>query len=576
MTSLKARNSRRKKTKSGEVKTPPLSPKEKLAIKREAKKARQKLIVSWSASIALGLLTAIVLLLLFELKFAVAGGLGVAAMILSYTYPRASLWVFLIYMPFSGTVTYWFAEGNIIFQIAKDIFYFPALLALMVDCRRRNKPIFVAKQLIPTLSFLFFICLIVFLLVNVRMELFAPTCEYTREVGIGGVCRNGQPILQGLLGLKVFLGYIPLAFCAYYLIEDKKTLLNLGRVLVVLAIICCTLAFIQYMFLRTGRCQATSEITEGAGLFRASLENKCFVGGSLLYTPEQGQIRLPGTFVSPWHWGWFLIANSAICFTVAFFETSLFWRLVGFSGMGLILINSVVSGQRAALIAAPAFILVMLVLTGQIVKLKRFIPIAVGMAIVGFVFVTLNPEIVQERIDSVIGRWQASPPQDFIIGQWRWATRSRSSYGGPLFGSGLGAATNSARAFGSTAFLETYHPKVVYEVGYLGLMAFMVFITHLLIYTFKQYQSLTDPVLKSFGSAFWVFLLVIGYMPYWYPLDADPVAIYYWLFAGVLMKLTIIDKEEKSKEIQEITSKNRRYRLNKNKKFVPLKKRLKT
>lgn len=550
MTSISARR-RQQKTVNNETKS--LSVKEKLALRKKKRQARQKLIISWALSLSFGILVSLFALFLTEVKLAVGAGVATTSVILSYFYPRSALWVFLIYMPFGGTITYWLADGKLIFQVAKDVFYIPALLALLVDCQRRNKPIFVAKQLLPTLSFLVAICVMILFAINARLELFAPTCTFLSETASLGICRDGQVFLQGILGLKVFLGYIPLIFCAYYLIEDKKTLLTLGRVLAILAIICCTLALIQYTFLRTGRCQATSDLTEGAGLFQASLEAKCFVGGSLLYTPEQNQIRLPGTFVSPWHWGWFLIANSAICFTVAFFEVSFFWQLVGFAGLGLIFINALISGQRAALIGVPVFTLIMLILTGQIVRLKRFIPIGVGMALVMVIFASRNPDVIQERINSTIGRWQTAPPQEFIIKQWNWATKNGVSYGGILFGKGLGSATNSGRAFGATAFLETYHPKVLYEVGYLGLIAFLAFITHLLIYTFKIYQSLRDPVLKSFAGAFWVFMLIIGYFPYWYPLDTDPVAIYYWLFAGVLIKLQTIDKEERNKEIEQIT-----------------------
>ena len=240
-----------------------------------------------------------------------------------------------------------------------------------------------------------------------------------------------------------------------------------------------------------------------------------------------------------------------------FFETSRFWQLIGLGGMGLVFINAVVSGQRAALFLVPIFIAVMLVLTGQIFRLKRFIPIAVILFIIGFIFITANPEFVTDRIDSAIGRWNASPPQDFIIKQWQWAI---SNGDGILLGSGLGKATNSARAFGAVAFLETYHPKIIYELGMLGLIAFLGFITHLVIYTFKKYRSIKDPTLKSFASAFWVFLLFIGYFPYWYPLDTDPVAVYYWLFAGVLIKLTVIDKQERDQEVQTILTKNRKTR----------------
>ncbi|MGY6528578.1 MAG: hormogonium polysaccharide biosynthesis protein HpsL [Cyanobacterium sp.] len=547
----------------------PLSRKEKIALKRQETRQKQKLVSSWAIALILGILTALPSFFLFSPKVGISAGIGIMATILSYQFPRSALWAFLIYMPFGGTVVYAFAGGNLIFQIAKDVFYIPALFALLIQAWKNRKPIIIAKPLLPTLMILSIVCLIVLIFVNLRLELFAPACSLVENVVPRPICKNGQPFLQGLLGLKIFIGYIPLMFCGYHLIEDKKTLLKLGRLLAVLAIICCLLALVQYSFLRSGRCQATSEFTDGAGLFRASLDARCFVGGSLLYTPEQNQIRLPGTFVSPWHWGWFLIANSAICFSVAFFETSRFWQLIGLGGMGLIFINTVISGQRVALFLVPVFLFVMLVLTGQLFRLKRFIPIAVILAIAGFIFVSANPDIVTDRVNSAIGRWNASPPQDFIIQQWRWVIRNTRSYGGTILGSGLGTATNSARTFGSIAFIETYHPKVIYEVGIMGLITFLAFITHIVIYTFKKYRSIQDPTLKSFASAFWVFLLFLGYFPYWYPLDTDPVAVYYWLFAGVLIKLTIIDKQERDQEVQTILSKNRKNK----KKFKSLKKR---
>jgi hypothetical protein len=70
----------------------------------------------------------------------------------------------------------------------------------------------------------------------------------------------------------------------------------------------------------------------------------------------------------------------------------------------------------------------------------------------------------------------------------------------------------------------------------------MIFITHLTILTFKSYRSLKDKNLRSWGSSFWVFILIIGYFPYWYPLDTDPVAVYYWFFAGIIFKLPDLEK----------------------------------
>jgi hypothetical protein len=83
-----------------------------------------------------------------------------------------------------------------------------------------------------------------------------------------------------------------------------------------MAIACCVLGLMQYFMLVTGVCAGTDHLS-GADLFKATLEAKCFVGGALVYSPSQDIIRLPGTFVSPWHWAWFLIANSALTFASA-------------------------------------------------------------------------------------------------------------------------------------------------------------------------------------------------------------------------------------------------------------------
>ncbi|NJR76621.1 MAG: hypothetical protein HC773_29865, partial [Scytonema sp. CRU_2_7] len=47
-----------------------------------------------------------------------------------------------------------------------------------------------------------------------------------------------------------------------------------------------------------------------------------------------------------------------------------------------------------------------------------------------------------------------------------------------------------------------------------------------------------------------VFILFISYNTYYYPLDVDPVAVYYWFFAGVLLKLPEIDKQERLQKAQ--------------------------
>ncbi len=553
-----ARAKTRRQKKSRKNAKANLNIKERLIEKRKAREARKKLISLIIVCLIIGIAIAIPIGFIFSnLKLALGIIVGLPCIVFSYFYPRPALWVFLVYMCFSGTITYWIGGGNLLFQVAKDVFYLPALVALVQECRRQRKPIIVNSKLKLTFFILLTLALMTLFFVNGGQQVALPYCDSLSDydkllrspdgsfilnpetgIVIETPCKTGIPFFQGILGLKVFLGYVPLIFCAYYLIDSDKQLVFLGRLLVMVAIVCCGLGIIQYFLLSVGICEGT-RAASGGELFRATTGAKCLVGGSLLYSPSQGQIRLPGTFVSPWHWAWFLIANSFITFSVAFSDKAIFWRTSGLVGLALVCINSIICGQRIALALVPVCVFISLILTGQIVNLKRFIPIGTLLALILTTVALANPAIVQDRVDSFVTRWNTAPPHLFVIEQIDFAISEQRG----ILGRGLGKATNSTRAFGDTALVETYHPKLLYEIGYPGLISFVIFTTNIVIVTFSSYRSIKNKDIRSFGSGLWVFVFIISFFPYWYPLDTDPVAVYYWFFVGTLLKLPNIDKQ---------------------------------
>ncbi len=501
-----------------------LSPKEQRKLARQAAKARQALINFTLGSFAgcafLGLLLSLVL----DPKLGVAAAVGLLCIVLSYKYPRHAIYAFVLYMPFSGTVIYALG-GSGILQLAKDAFYIPALIAVFQFCRSQRLPFLLPKGISIPLWILLTTSTMTMLLVNVPQHMSGDGSE--------------KPILMGILGLKVLIGYLPLITCVYYLIRTREDMYLFLRMQVVVVLVCCGLAFIQYMMLRTGRCEGT--VAEGGALFRASLDARCFVGGSLLYAPEQGQIRLPGTFVAPWQWGWFLISATFFAFGTTFNDRNLLWRAVGIVSLLGVLMMAVLSGQRIALALVPVSLGVLLVLTGQIAKLKRLIPIGVVIFFLASFLIARDPGAVQERLDSFEDRWNASPPTAFITQQINWAIREQRGF----MGRGVGRATNSARMFGDTELVETYHSKVLYELGPLGLASIMLLYTVLTLITFVSYRKIKNPDLRGYGASMWVFVLFISYFPYYYPLDVDPVAVYYWMAAGIVLKLPEIDQQER-------------------------------
>lgn len=516
---------KRKAAAPEKTENPSLSLKERMAQKRKIARQRKEVINFTVFTTFFSFIVGVILAMANDPKVGLGAGVGILYVALSFKYPRHALWAFLIYLPFGGTITYTIGNSPLL-QLAKDGFYVPALFGVLQYCQRERQPVFVNKSLKIPLGILTVLSLMTLIFANGAEQLSGSD--------------SGQPLAMGILGLKVFLGYIPLIVCAYYLLRNRQDLLFLMRLNVVLILTCCGLAFVQYLFLKTGRCAGT-QFESGQDLFRASLEARCFVGGSLLYSPQHGQIRLPGTFVAPWQWGWYLISSAFLAFAPAFNDPKPLWRALGLVSLAFVFVMAVLSGQRVALALVPTVFVLLLILTGQVAQLKRFIPTAVGLSLVLGIAALRDPEVLQQRIESFQGRWEASPPHKFIEDQFIWVIGSHFKW----FGNGLGKATNSARTFGETRLIETYYPKVMYEVGPLGTMAFLFLVTTLTYVTFKLYRSLRDKTLRNYGASLWVFILFISYNTYYYPLDVDPVAVYYWFFAGVILKLPDIERQER-------------------------------
>ncbi|MFS0514011.1 hormogonium polysaccharide biosynthesis protein HpsL [Nostoc sp. UIC 10607] len=542
----KSRPSKKSK-KQAKKETSTLNLKEQLAQKRKAAQARKELISLLTTATFGGVFVGILLFFVAGIKAAVPGVLGIIIISLSYKYPRQALYAFIIYVPIGGTITYYLGNSPIL-QLAKDAFYVPALIGLWQTCRKQGLPLIIPQGIKIPLYIVLGCSVLTLLFVNAGQQFNPPS------LGLLQKAEKEIPLGMGILGLKVFLGYVPLLGCAYYLIRDKRDFLFLSRLQIVLILICCILGFIQYLLLLTGICQGTRGL-EGNALFVTSLEARCYFGGALLYSPEEGVIRLPGTFVAPWQWAWFLISSTFFTFATGFTDPFPIWRLVGLVSLVTVFINAVISGQRIALALVPICFGILLLLTGQIGNLKRFIPIGIGLALVLGIAMVTNPAVVQERTESFTSRWDASPPQDFIVQQFE---ENWKNVDGPL-GSGLGRATNSARVMGKTKLVETYYPKVLYEVGILGVLAFLGLVTSLTIIGFKTYRSIKNRNFRSYGAALWVFILFISYNTYYYPLDVDPVAVYYWFFAGVLFKLPELEKQDK--EDANPQQKNKKKRL---------------
>ena len=493
------------------------------------------------------ILISLVLGIVFGKKAALLGIWAVPAMVGSFVHPRLGLLALIIYLPLSNTfalsvVRVFQVVGNFIgiepsyalYKIAKDAFYFAALAAILIKTKTFKQLRPKIKPFLITTLILLASSLITFLFVNLPQG----------------------SIAVGIVGLKILLSYIPLVLCGYYLIEQKRDLFVVNRLLIVMILVCCVLALIQYFLLVQGICPDNEFLNQLEVLVpksdsqfypditdKASLKAQCFVGGSVLYNPDRGLIRLPGTFSDPWQWGWFLVSSSVISYAASFSDPQKRWRVAGWVAMVLVFLATLVSGQRLPFLLVPLFYLVLFIATS---KSKRKLPLKLGiLGLISLLAVTLNP-FIQERGLNFLARWLYSSPIDFVGNQMQLSFRYAQ-----LFGFGLGRASSGALHVAGEEgirLIETYYAKLVHEIGIIGFIAFMALVTILCILTFKAYLKVKNAALKHWGLCIWIFLLFISFNPYYYPLSVEPVSVYYWLFAGLLLKLPEISEKLEDEE----------------------------
>ena len=484
-------------------------------------------------TIIVAFLVSTFLAIFVSLSASIIGALFVIFCALAFYFPRQSLWFFLIYLPLTGTITYSvgsvysavggevvFSRLYAVFHLAKDIFYFPPLLAILFASRGLKQLRKNAKYVFIGSFVLLGTCLLTLFLINLPQQL--------------SNSEPGQPFLMGIIGLKILIGYVPFLACGYYLVRDSKDLTFLLRFQMIIIAVCCILCLIQYLFLTTGICPSSVNLPHPAST-RASLQARCFVGGSLLYNPERNLISLPGTFNAPWQWAWFLIFGSFFSMAGYFYESTQLWRVFNAFTIGLVLVAAIISGQTTATILVPIVFLVLIFVTET--NKKR---LSYKLFLIFFLLFLIanNFGVFGSALDSVIARWQYAPPQEFIVRQFQWINQN----GLKTLGYGVGKAASAARKLGNVTLIETFYPRLLYEIGWLGTLIFFGFVSLITYTTFKVNRSLKKSSWWRFSICLWLFIVLIGYNTYYYPLIIEPVAIYYWLIAGVLLKLPEIHK----------------------------------
>ena len=431
----------------------------------------------------------------------------------------------ILCIPFAGTLGYLVGSNFLFTQLALDSGYIAVLALTLIYCRQNHTAFILPPALKIPLGIAFLLALTTFFGANVSQHLSTE---------------GEMPLLMGLLGLKTLFGYIFIIPCVYYLLRDQADLTFLLRLHTAVVLICGALGMAQYSLFRVGVCGVAEGLGEEA--FKAVIRAGCLVGGSFLYLPDEGLIRLPGTFATPLQWELFLISSVFFCVGAASSDRNGYWRWAAGFAILLVWICALLAGQRVGVWAIPIALVIVLGITMERSFLRRSLYGLVGLCVAIALVGILNPTVIQTQV-SAIHQWQTAAytgnPFFFEVG---WALDKTNL----LLGKGLGRATHSARILGETRLLTAHPAKLIYEMGIPGLVAMVGLYTTVVLATFRAYRLIRSPELSKFALSLWFFVIAFSYVPFPFALESPPTNIYYWLATGIVLRLSTLERAQTS------------------------------
>ncbi len=452
---------------------------------------------------------------LFWIPFASLGLLAVYWVILKRW--RRGIYALMLYLPFAGLPSIFLYPAPPVTALLKDLlFVIPTYVgfALWRASRHRGPIVFAGAP----------IGLLVAFIALVLLEMMNPALV--------------SPLV-GLIGLKVRLFYIPLYFIGYHLLDSRERLFSISKTLLVVGMVPAVVGLIQAVLVYSGHSQIAYAWYGDAA--QAVTQNYA----QLRVTSEVVQLRIPSTFTFNTQYWTFLFAMLPIAYAMVV-PTSRVRRQHSRRytvALAVIVLAALTCGARAAFALLPAFFAIAAVLEGRGRRLwKPMLLISVGFVLLASLMGVAAGSLM-EYAGGIIGYYASSEGLLSELGR---------AFSLTWVGLGPGMSTGPARfAFARDATdtglagFEGFYALIVTELGLLGLIIVVALFGAMLVGGYQRLVKLHDPVLRAFAASFLSFLAVIVvYLLKGALLDYDALNVYFWLYAGMLMKLPVLQNDD--------------------------------
>ena len=344
---------------------------------------------------------------------------------------------------------------------------------------------------------------------------------------------NPLPITARLIGIKVWLFYLPFIYIGYNLFEKSSDLLKFCRIFSVITIFPCSLSIIQYFFSIFVGYEVTMNFFYAADVAAASTQNYA----QFNLTPSLTILRTPSTFTFPTQFGNYLLCSLipvvASIYSSQNFKEKNFYRII----LILVLFASVTSGVRGMYLFIPLFFILFFFQRKNLIIHFLF----ASLFFVIFFNFSNNFSFIIEYIYDLSINYMSFFTKGFGINEIKDIT-----------GHGVGTSTGAVRYVIDQSIIqdggvdESYYAKIFYELGLFGLCVLIIFY----IQIYRQFSKCSKIYMNSDISAFvhsskalLLIILVAGIKGYY--INLFPIDFLFYLLLGIIIKLNFLDNYEK-------------------------------
>jgi len=336
---------------------------------------------------------------------------------------------------------------------------------------------------------------------------------------------------MGLIGLKVWLLYLPLFALAFASVVTERDLLLLLRLLMAPAFVPAALGIVEAILANVGGYQSVMESFYGAVAPQTTQ-------GFAQFSVGEGMLaRIPSTFPFVTQYFGYTLAMLPICYALGRGAPFSWWRSLGRGMLVVLAIASFLSGARAAFVFTPLLLMLMFAFERG---LSGFVPS--GTYVIGPLFTALAIlGIGSVALYRHISALFVSYAGDVAYGGL--AEALHLTFWGVGTGTGTGAARYAFTDPNSFRTIENYYAKAVYELGLPGLVVVVGIFTSIIWLGFLSHRRLRSPLLRSTSAGLLAFFVTMALNSFkGWQIDLDPINVYFWVFAGILMKLPLLDR----------------------------------